>query len=117
MLRSKYDASVTGHRLSNSDDVLLKTCVMDQITRQRVALLILAGMSWFTRGNAGAKAPAADKLQLLVNDTAAQLQLAYRQHPDEKARRKEQLTAAVAAWRAAPRSEANNEQLATWLRA
>jgi hypothetical protein len=45
------------------------------------------------------------------------LQLAYRQHPDERARRQEQLTAAVIAWRAAPRSEANNEQLAVWLRA
>jgi hypothetical protein len=74
-------------------------------------------MTWLTPGIAGAAAPAADKLQLLVNDTAAQLQLAYRQHPDEKARRQEQLTAAVAAWRAAPRSEANNERLATWLRA
>jgi hypothetical protein len=74
-------------------------------------------MTWLMPGIAGAAAPAADKLQLLVNDTAAQLQLAYRQHPDERARRKEQLTAAVAAWRAAPRSEANNERLATWLRA
>jgi hypothetical protein len=66
---------------------------------------------------AGAAPPAADKLQLLVNDAAAQLQLAYRQHPDERARRQEQLTAVIAAWRAAPRSEANNERLATWLRA
>jgi hypothetical protein len=66
---------------------------------------------------AGAAARATDKLQILVNDTAAQLQLAYRQHPDERARRQEQLTAAVTAWRAAPRSEANNERLADWLRA
>jgi hypothetical protein len=66
---------------------------------------------------AGAAPPATDKLQLLVNAAAAQLQLAYRQHPNERARRQEQLTAVVAAWRAAPRSEANNERLATWLRA
>src|SRR6476469_810321 len=90
---------------------------MDQITRRSFALLVLAVMTWLIPEIAGAAAPAADKLQLLVNDTAAQLQLAYRQHPDEKARRQEQLTAAVAAWRAAPRSEANNERLATWLRA
>jgi hypothetical protein len=74
-------------------------------------------MAWLMPGIASAAAPAPDKLQLLLNDTAAQLQLAYRQHPDERARRQEQLTAAVAAWRAAPRSEANNERLATWLRA
>jgi hypothetical protein len=66
---------------------------------------------------AGAAPRAADKLQVLVNDTAVQLQLAYRQHPEERARRQEQLAAAIAAWRAAPRSEANNERLATWLRA
>lgn len=80
-------------------------------------MLALAAMAWLIPGIAGAAAPAADKLQALVNDTAAQLQLAYRQHPDERGRRQEQLTAAVAAWRAAPRSEANNERLATWLRA
>jgi hypothetical protein len=74
-------------------------------------------MAWLTPGIVDAAAPAADKLQLLLNDTAAQLQLAYRQHPDERARRQEQLTATIAAWRAAPRSEANNERLATWLRA
>jgi hypothetical protein len=92
---------------------------MDQLTRRhrRFALLVLAAMAWLMPGIASAAAPAPDKLQLLLNDTAAQLQLAYRQHPDERARRQEQLTAAVAAWRAAPRSEANNERLATWLRA
>src|SRR4029079_13404556 len=92
---------------------------MDQLTRghRRFAMLVLAGMAWLLPGISGAAAPAADKLQVLVNDTAAQLQLAYRQHPDERARRQEQLTAAVAAWRAPPRTEANNERLANWLRA
>lgn len=58
-----------------------------------------------------------DRLQVLVNNTAAQFQLVYRQQPVERALRQEQLAAAIAAWRAAPRSEANNEKLATWLRA
>jgi hypothetical protein len=62
-------------------------------------------------------AGAAEKLQVLLNDTAAQIQLAYRQHPDEQTTRREQLAAVIAAWRAAPRSEANNERLANWLRA
>jgi hypothetical protein len=92
---------------------------MDRLTRRPrcFAMLVLAAMAWLSPVIAGAAPPAADKLQVLVNDAAAQLQLAYRQHPDERARRQEQLTAAIAAWRAAPRSEANNERLATWLRA
>jgi hypothetical protein len=75
--------------------------------------ITLAGAAWFTPAFAGA----ADKLQPLVNDTAAQIQLAYRQHPDEQATRREQLAAVIAAWRAAPRNEANNQRLANWLRA
>ena len=92
---------------------------MSRLTRglRRFALLILVATAWIMPGTVGAAAGAPDKLQILVNDTAAQLQLAYRQHPDERARRQEQLTAAVAAWRAAPRNEANNERLANWLRA
>jgi nucleoside phosphorylase len=92
---------------------------MNQLTRRhrRFVLLVLAATAWLMPGIAGAVAPPADKLQVLVNDTAVQLQLAYRQHPDERARRQEQLMTAVAAWRAAARSEANNERLATWLRA
>ncbi len=91
---------------------------MNQLTsgHRRFAVLILVAMTWLMPGIASVAAGAADKLQILVNDTAAQLQLAYRQHPDERARRQEQLTAAVAAWRTAPRSEANNERLAIWLR-
>jgi hypothetical protein len=91
---------------------------MDRLTRRPSCFAILALIAaCLTPAITGAATPATDKLQKLVNDTAAQLQLAYRQHPDERARRQEQLTAAVAAWRAAPRSEANNEKLATWLRA
>src|SRR4051812_18884336 len=91
---------------------------MEQLTRahQRLGTLVLVALVWLVPVIAGAAGGANDKLQILVNDAAAQLQLAYRQHPDERARRQEQLTAAIAAWRAAPRSEANNEQLANWLR-
>jgi hypothetical protein len=91
---------------------------MDQLTRghRRIAVLVFVAMVWLLPGIASAAAGATDRLQLLVNDTAAQLQLAYRQHPDERARRQEQLIAVVAAWRAAHRSEANNERLAIWLR-
>jgi hypothetical protein len=91
---------------------------MDRLTRVHwcFATLVLMTMASLSPAIAGAAPPATDKLQLLVNDVAAQLQLAYRQHPDERARRQEQLTAAVAAWRAAPRNEANNERLAAWLR-
>ena len=91
---------------------------MNRFTRgcRCFAVLILVSAAWFVPGIAGAAAGAADKLQVLVNDTAAQFKLAYRQHPEERARRQEQLAAAVAAWRAAPRSEANNQRLAAWLR-
>jgi hypothetical protein len=37
-------------------------------------------------------------------------------HPNEAQERQEQLDAAVAAWRAAPRSAANDDELAKWLR-
>lgn len=92
---------------------------MNQLARRYrgFATLVVLAMVWLAPGIAHAVAPATDKLQVLVNDTATQLQLAYRQHPGERARRQEQLAAAVAAWRAAPRSEANNEKLAIWLRA
>ena len=59
----------------------------------------------------------ASKLQSLVNDTAAQIQLAYQRDPNERDERQQEVATVLAAWRSAPRSEANNEQLATWLRA
>jgi hypothetical protein len=59
----------------------------------------------------------AGKLQSLVNDTAAQIQLAYQRDPNERDERQRQVAAVLAVWRSAPRSEANNEQLAIWLRA
>jgi hypothetical protein len=56
-------------------------------------------------------------LQALVNDTAAQIQLAYRLDPAERQRRHEQLEEAVKSWRTVQRSDANNRLLAEWLRA
>jgi hypothetical protein len=56
------------------------------------------------------------RLQSLVNDTAAQLQIAYRHNAPERRARYEQLSRAVAAWKAAPRSEENDRMLTDWLR-
>jgi hypothetical protein len=80
---------------------------------RRLIAIVAVAIVWLAPASAGA----AEKLQVLVNDTAAQIQLAYRRHPDEQAARREQLAAVLAAWRAAPRNEANNERLANWLRA
>jgi hypothetical protein len=63
---------------------------------------------------AAAQTPA--RLQLLVNDTVAQLQLAYRHDATEKRRRYERLSTTVDAWRDAERSDANNRLLEDWLR-
>jgi hypothetical protein len=56
------------------------------------------------------------RLQLLVNDTVAQLQLAYRHNATEQRRRYDQLSTTVDAWRDAKRSDANNRLLEDWLR-
>jgi hypothetical protein len=114
-----YDSNVAGYRLPSWELIFFEIHVMNRFTRGHrcFALLVLVTIAWLNPAIARAAPPATDKLQALVNDAAAQLQLAYRQHPDERARRQEQLTAVIAAWHAAPRSEANNERLATWLRA
>src|SRR4051812_27589120 len=62
-------------------------------------------------------AGSSEKLQALVNDTSAQIDLAYRQRPAERDARQKQLAEAVKSWRAAERNETNNERLASWLRA
>jgi hypothetical protein len=58
-----------------------------------------------------------DRLQTLIRETVAQFQIAYRLHPEEGGLRQQQLNAVVDAWRSAPRNDANNERLASWLRA
>jgi hypothetical protein len=58
-----------------------------------------------------------NRLQALLDDTAAQIQLAYRQQPDERDLRQAELSAVVAAWRTADRNATNNKLLANWLHA
>jgi hypothetical protein len=82
----------------------------------RIVFWMLAVASSLPAAAAVTAAPK-NKLQSLVSDTATQIQLAYRQHPAESQRRQAQLAAVVASWRTAAQSEANNERLATWLRA
>jgi hypothetical protein len=80
---------------------------------------LIAGIASVLLGAAAsfAQTPAStSRLQSLVNDTAAQLQLVYRHNRAEHQRRREQLVEAIAAWRTAERSSANNERLADWLR-
>jgi hypothetical protein len=98
--------------------VLFEIDLMDRSIRRdrRFAAFLLAALTCLCPALVRAAAPPTNKLQGLVNATAAQIQLAYRQYPEERAQRQEQLVAAVAAWRAAPRSEANNERLSAWLR-
>jgi hypothetical protein len=64
-----------------------------------------------------ASAQTPSKLQSLVNETAAQFKMAYRHNTAEHRARYKQLSQALAAWRAAPRSEENDRLLTNWLRA
>jgi hypothetical protein len=83
-------------------------------TKYALLLVLTAGAMVNT---SRAAAPSADRLQALINETSAQFEISYRRQPAEGQLRQQQLKAVVAAWRAAPRSPAANEQLATWLRA
>jgi hypothetical protein len=56
------------------------------------------------------------KLQSLVNDAAAQFKMAYRHNTEEHRARYDQLSKALVAWKAAPRSEENDKLLGDWLR-
>jgi hypothetical protein len=66
--------------------------------------------------NNGAASIEAGPLQGLARATIAQIQLAFRYNEEERAHRREQVAAAVAAWRAAGRSAANDQLLTEWLR-
>ncbi|HEX3599658.1 MAG TPA: hypothetical protein VHU84_05910 [Lacipirellulaceae bacterium] len=80
-------------------------------------LIALVGIVWgLLPAIAHAAAPPA-RLPALVAEASDQFQLAYRSQPAEGERRQEQLEAVVNAWRAAPRSEVNNQRLSNWLRA
>jgi hypothetical protein len=89
---------------------------ISRIPRQYPLLCLLIA-AWFVPSSAAVAAEPADNLQQLVNDTGVQIQLAYRQLPNERDRRQAELDAVVNAWRASNRSEASDEQLATWLHA
>jgi hypothetical protein len=81
------------------------------------AVRVLVVACWLLPIDAAFSAAPKNKLQALVNETATQVQLAYRQHPGEQQLRREQLEATLASWRAAERSEANNALLIRWLHA
>ena len=85
------------------------------LKHRREALLCIFAIAWTFLTVSATPAATADRLQALLNDTAVQIQLAYRQHPDERKLRQDQLAAVVTGWRAAARSETNNEQLRAWL--
>jgi hypothetical protein len=85
--------------------------------QSRWALFAIVGVAWgLLPAIAQAAAPPA-RLPALVAEASAQFQLAYRAQPAEGERRQEQLEAVVNAWRAAPRSDVNNQRLSNWLRA
>jgi hypothetical protein len=84
--------------------------------RQLGISLCLAIVAFVGSLQGAQSAPPADRTTVLVKAAAEQFQLAYRMNPSEAKHRQEQLTSVVAAWRAAPRDNANNELLTTWLR-
>jgi hypothetical protein len=82
--------------------------------------LSLFGLLTFMAGFTPVAARAAtqrERLPNLIAESSAQFELAYRSYPAEGQYRQEQLNAVVAAWRSAPRTEANNERLNAWLHA
>lgn len=81
------------------------------------AIRVLVVTAWLLPIDAAFGAAPTNKLQALVNETATQVQLSYRQHPAEQKQRQDQIAAVIAAWRTAERSEANNQLLTAWLHA
>jgi len=61
--------------------------------------------------------PSSSRLQPLVNEAVAQLQLSYRHDRAERQQRYEEIGQAIATWNKSARGPAENEQLAEWLRA
>jgi hypothetical protein len=86
------------------------------------ALLLAApawGQSFAPSGMASPAtvAPAsAGSLQSLVNEADFQIRLTFRHNRSELERRRAELAAGVAKWRAAARNDANNRRMAEWLR-
>src|SRR4051812_120508 len=83
---------------------------------RRIVLFAIIAASQFMAGVSIAQAAAkVDKNQALIKAASAQFQLSYRRRPAEGELRQQQLNAVIAAWRGAPRNEANDEQLTKWL--
>ena len=91
---------------------------LTRLNWQRAAfcLAIVGGISLATATFA-APDPGADRKPTLEHEVRAQFDLAYRLHPAEAQARLEQLKVIMAAWRAAPATDANKEKLEAWLRA
>jgi hypothetical protein len=99
-------------------------CYQSEFPPQRstwiVSLQVLLAIAVFATGNAsvawgqsGARPP---RLQSLVNDAVAQLQLSYRHDPAERQARYEEIGRAIDAWKKSARGPIDNERLAEWLR-
>jgi hypothetical protein len=82
-------------------------------------LSLFAAFGYFCVTASAAPTPATqrERLPSLAIEATAQFELAFRANPSQGEVRKQQLEAVVAAWRAAPRNDANNERLSNWLRA
>jgi hypothetical protein len=80
-------------------------------------ILAMVAIAWLSRPAAAQATTSPVRLQSLVNDAVAQLQIAYRHDAAERRDRYEQVAAAVESWRRAERSKTNNRLLADWLRA
>ena len=93
--------------------------------KRRIALpLSLSSIAALTIAVLAIAAPAqaqsptsSTRLQTLVNDSVAQLQLSYRHDLAERQKRYEAVGQAIAAWNKSARGPAENERLAEWLRA
>jgi len=83
---------------------------------RRVLLAVIAATITLSPAAVSIAAQPVDRTQALVAAASAQFQLSFRMRPAEGQLRQEQLRAAVAAWRAAPRNEFNDERLRNWLR-
>jgi hypothetical protein len=98
-------------------DIAIQTGPCRGVRRQRrVACIAMLICTFILCSGGDAAAQSTSKLQTLLNDTVAQLQLAYRHNLPEQQRRYDELAQIVATWREAPRNDANNRLLEDWLR-
>jgi hypothetical protein len=99
----------------------VKLCISGLLATGAVMFLVSAAVAQSppsgTRNASTTARPASGPMQGLLRATEAQLHIAFRNDIQEHERRREQVAAAVAAWRAAGRSAANDRLLVDWLRA